>query len=151
MVGRRPNCRQFPSAVPFFQDPPVRPGYLGAMRPQPLIAVADVEKSSEWYQHVLAASSGHGGAEYEQLLVGKTLVLQLHRLDVGHHHGAIGDPGQVLGNGVALWFETSDFDAVAARTRHTEIVTGVHVNPNSGHRELWLRDPDGYLIVFAES
>jgi hypothetical protein len=34
-----------------------------------MIAVADVEKASQWYQHVLGAASGHGGAEYEQLLV----------------------------------------------------------------------------------
>ncbi len=26
----------------------------------------------------------------------------------------------------------------------------VHVNPNAGHREIWLRDPDGYLVVLAE-
>jgi hypothetical protein len=26
----------------------------------------------------------------------------------------------------------------------------VHVNPNAGHREMWLRDPDGYLVVLAE-
>ena len=27
-----------------------------------MIAVADVEKTSLWYQHVLGAASGHGGA-----------------------------------------------------------------------------------------
>jgi AcrR family transcriptional regulator len=26
----------------------------------------------------------------------------------------------------------------------------VHVNPNAKHREIWLRDLDGYLVVFAE-
>jgi hypothetical protein len=40
-----------------------------SVRPLPMIAVADVEKASQWYQHVLGAASGHGGAEYEQLLV----------------------------------------------------------------------------------
>jgi hypothetical protein len=29
-------------------------------------------------------------------------------------------------------------------------VTDVHVNPNAGHRELWLRDRHGYLVVLAE-
>jgi len=26
----------------------------------------------------------------------------------------------------------------------------VHVNPQAGHREVWIRDPDGYLVVIAE-
>jgi len=72
-----------------------------SMRPQPMIAVADVEAASRWYQHVLGAASGHGGAEYEQLLVDGQLIMQLHRFEIGHHHGTIGDPGQPTGNGVA--------------------------------------------------
>lgn len=123
------------------------------MRPQPLISVADVERASRWYQQVLGASSGHGGDEYERLLVDGTLVLQLHRLDVEHHHGTIGDPELPTGNGVALWFETDAFDATVERLRaaEAEIVTDVHVNPNARHREIWVHDLDGYLVVFAES
>lgn len=37
-----------------------------------------------------------------------------------------------------------------ARESGAEIVTDVHVNPNSRQREIWMRDPDGYLIVLAE-
>ncbi|MCA1697309.1 MAG: VOC family protein [Actinobacteria bacterium] len=123
------------------------------MRPQPMIAVADVEKTSLWYQHVLGAASGHGGAEYEQLLVNGMMILQLHRLDVGHHHGAIGDPEQPLGNGVAVWFEVDDFDAAVRRIHDVaaEVVADVHLNPNADHREIWLRDLDGYLVVLAEA
>jgi Glyoxalase/Bleomycin resistance protein/Dioxygenase superfamily len=57
-----------------------------------------------------------------------------------------------LGNGLALWFTTEAFDAAVDRIRHSgaEIVTDVHVNPNSGCREIWLHDPDGYLVVLAE-
>ncbi|MGH2712615.1 MAG: hypothetical protein ACRDM7_01780 [Thermoleophilaceae bacterium] len=75
-----------------------------SVRPQPMIVVADVEKSSLWYQGVLGATSGHGGPEYEQVLVDGNLIMQLHQLDVAHHHGTIGDPGQPTGNGVAIWF-----------------------------------------------
>jgi catechol 2,3-dioxygenase-like lactoylglutathione lyase family enzyme len=123
-----------------------------SVRPQPMIAVADVEAASRWYQQVLGASSGHGGAEYEQLLVDGQLIMQLHRLEIGHHHGTIGDPGQPVGNGVALWSETADFDAVVRRIQavRAHIVTDVHVNPNAGHREIWIRDPDGYLVILAE-
>jgi catechol 2,3-dioxygenase-like lactoylglutathione lyase family enzyme len=123
-----------------------------SMRPQPMIAVADVEKSSRWYQQVLGASSGHGGAEYEQLIVDGQLIMQLHRIEVGHHHGAIAEPGQALGNGAILWFEAADFDTAVGRIRASgaELVSDVHLNPNAGHREIWIRDRDGYLVVLAE-
>ena len=35
--------------------------------------------------------------------------------------------------------------------RAAEIVTDVHLNPNAGHREIWIRDVDGYLVVLAEA
>jgi catechol 2,3-dioxygenase-like lactoylglutathione lyase family enzyme len=125
---------------------------LPPIRPQPLIAVADVAAASGWYQRILGASSGHGGDEYERLMVDGTLVLQLHSADVHHHHGAFRDPGHPPGNGVALWFEVDDFDGLVARTREAaaHIEVDVHVNPNANHREIWLRDLDGYLVVFAE-
>ena len=63
------------------------------MRPQPLIAVSDVEASSRWYQQLLGCRSAHGGAEYERLVSDAALILQLHRWDIEHHHGPIGDPG----------------------------------------------------------
>lgn len=121
------------------------------MRPQPLIAVRDVEKSSAWYCAVLGAESGHGGPEYERIVADGVLILQLHELIVEHHHGAFGDPEQVLGNGVALWFETDDLGAAADRARGVQAViqTDIHHNPNADHDELWLRDPDGYLVVLA--
>ena len=61
------------------------------MRPQPLIAVTDVEASSRWYQRLLGCRSAHGGAEYERLVSNDALILQLHSFEVEHHHGPIGD------------------------------------------------------------
>jgi catechol 2,3-dioxygenase-like lactoylglutathione lyase family enzyme len=127
------------------------------MRPQPLISVTDVVSSSRWYQELLGGESGHGGDEYDRLLHGETLVLQLHGFDVEHHHGRIGDPlSRPYGNGVALWFEIDDFaDAVRrAAGLSAEVERPPHRNPPDGpggpaHRELWLRDPDGYLVVLA--
>ncbi len=86
------------------------------MRPQPLIAVTDVEASSRWYQRLLGCKSAHGGAEYERLVANGELILQLHRFEVEHHHGPIGDPNdKPYGNGVLLWFETDDIDAAVGR------------------------------------
>src|ERR1700678_2991393 len=125
---------------------------IPSVRPQPMIAVADVPASSRWYQQVLGATSGHGGREDEAVLVDGQLIMQLHEHETGHHHGTIGDRAQPTGNGVALWFEMAGFDAAVQRVREAgaTIVTDVHLNPNAGHREIWLRDPDGYLVVFAE-
>jgi len=116
-----------------------------------MIAVSDVEKSSTWYCAVLGAASAHGGPEYERLVVDGTLILQLHKVDVGHHHGTIGDPSLPLGNGVAVWFEVDALEEGAARARAfgATVQTDVHHNPNANHDELWLRDPDGYLVVLA--
>jgi catechol 2,3-dioxygenase-like lactoylglutathione lyase family enzyme len=130
---------------------------FATVRPQPLISVTDVVQSSHFYQELLACESGHGGEEYERLVRDGTLVLQLHAFDVEHHHGTIGDPAvRPYGNGVALWFEIEDFDAAVGRAQalQAEIVLAAHRNPPDGpggpaHRELWLRDPDGYLVVLA--
>ncbi len=127
------------------------------MRAQPLISVTDVPRSSRWYREVLGCDSGHGGDEYERLLHGGTLVLQLHRFEVEDHHGSIGDvASRPYGNGVALWFETDDFDGAVRRAGAlgVDVVRPPHRNPPEGpggpaHRELWLRDPDGYLVVVA--
>ena len=128
------------------------------MRPQPLIAVPDVEASSRWYQRLLDCHSAHGGAEYEHLVWNGELILQLHHWDVEHHHGPIGDPDvKPYGNGVLLWFETDDFDAAIARATDmgAKVVKPPHRNPPPGeaggpqHRECWLRDIDGYTVVLA--
>jgi catechol 2,3-dioxygenase-like lactoylglutathione lyase family enzyme len=127
------------------------------MRPQPLIAVTDVEASSRWYQRLLDCQSDHGGPQYERLVHGSRLVLQLHNFEVEHDHGRIGNPDdRPYGNGVLLWFEIDDFDAALARVQelNPEIVLPKHRNPPDGkggpnHWEIWLRDPDGYTVVLA--
>lgn len=129
-----------------------------SVHPQPLIAVRDVEASSRWYQRLLDCQSAHGGEEYERLVSDGELIIQLHSWDVEHHYGAIGDPGaKPYGNGVLLWFETDDFDAAVTRAMElqAEIILAPHRNPPDGqsggssHREIWLRDPDGYSVVLA--
>ncbi|KAA6458245.1 VOC family protein [Acidobacteria bacterium AB60] len=128
------------------------------MRPQPLIAVTDVEASSRWYQRLLGCRSNHGGSHYEQLVSKGQLILQLHNFDVEHHHGKIGDRhSKPYGNGVLLWFEVEDFDDVVRRATEmgVEMVLPKHRNPQPpedggpNHWECWMKDPDGYVVVVA--
>ena len=131
---------------------------VGQVRPQPLISSTDVEASSRWYQRLLGCTSDHGGPDYERLTIDGRLILQLHHFEVEHDHGRIGDiDDRPYGNGVLLWFETDDFDAAVARATEmrAEVVMPPHRNPPEGepggpaHREIWLRDPDGYQVVLA--
>ena len=121
------------------------------MQPQPLIAVRDVERSSRWYQKLLGCTSGHGGQQYEQLLLDGRLLMQLHSWG-DHDHANLGHPDAAAhGYGVLLWFETAQFDEAVARARELNavIVEEPHVNRNARHREIWVRDPDGYVVVLA--
>ena len=127
------------------------------MRPQPLIAVTDVEASSRWYQRLLGLRSDHGGPHYERLRFNNQLILQLHSFEAEHHHGPIANrDDKPYGNGLLLWFEVDDFDAAVRRVEDigAEVTQPPHRNPPEGpggpaHREIWLRDPDGYGVVLA--
>ena len=131
---------------------------VGAAQSQTMIAVRDVEASSRWYQQLLGLRSDHGGPAYERLVAGSVLVLQLHHRGVEHHHGLFVTQDIEVGNGVLLWFgEVADFDHVVARATqlNAPIVRAPHRNPpegegnGPGHREIWIKDPDGYTVVVA--
>jgi hypothetical protein len=120
--------------------------------------VGDVEATSRWYQRLLNCRSDHGDSEYERLISPRgDLILQLHRWEVEHHHGRIGDPNaKPYGNGVLLWFEVEDIDSAILRAAElkAEVVMPRHRNPPDGdggpnHWEIWLRDPNGYTVVLA--
>ena len=121
------------------------------MNPQPLIAVRDVKASSLWYQAVLGFKSGHGGPEYEQLVFDGRMMMQLHHWDA-HEHPHFGNSGsKPRGNGVVLWFQTDSFDEALRRIQahKAHILEEAQVNSSANHREIWLRDPDGYVVVVA--
>lgn len=120
------------------------------MKPQPLITVHDVPLSRKWYQNVLGFHSGHGGEDYERLMCGNHMVLQLHKWDT-HEHPHLGNPSIPNGNGAVLWFQSDQFDDIVANAEayRATILAGPHINTNANHREIWLNDPDGYTVVIA--
>jgi hypothetical protein len=121
------------------------------MQLAPLICVHSIPASSAWYQQLLGCTSGHGGDEYERLVAGSRLILQLHSWTVEHGHGPLGDPElRPYGNGVLLWFELNDFEAAVLRAANLKVTTlkERHLSEN-GNWELWLRDLDGYTVVLT--
>ena len=125
-----------------------------SVQPQPLIAVRDVRASSRWYAELLGADAlpEHKHRDlYDRIMVAGQLVLQLHAWDEEDHPNLVNREAAPTGHGVLLWFEVNDFDAAVERARRlkAEIVVEPHINPAPQHREIWLRDADGYVVVIA--
>jgi hypothetical protein len=121
---------------------------------QPLIAVRNVRTSSRWYAELLAASAlpEHSHRDtYDRIMRSGQLLLQLHAWDEENHPNLVRPDAAPVGHGVVLWFQIDDFDAALARVRGlgAEVIEGPYVNPAPEHREIWLRDLDGYVVVVA--
>jgi len=121
---------------------------------QTLIAVRDVRASSRWYSALLGADSlpDHSHRDfYDRIFSSGRLVLQLHAWDLEDHPNLINADAAPLAHGVVLWFQLGDFDAAVERARglKAEVIEEPHVNPAPQHKEMWLRDPDGYVVVIC--
>ena len=118
-----------------------------------IIGVRDVPHSFNWYQSLFgqpATSPSH--SHFGQILDSDgTVLLCLHQWGA-HEHPSLTSPDQgTPGNGLLLFFRIDDFDLAQKRARalvaqHEE---EPHVNPNTGTRELSLRDPDGYYVTLS--
>jgi catechol 2,3-dioxygenase-like lactoylglutathione lyase family enzyme len=130
------------------------PAQKSTIEAQPLIAVRNVRASSRWYGELLGADSmpEHPHRDvYDRISHSGRLLLQLHAWDAEDHPNLVNADAAPPGHGVLLWFQVDDFDSVVERVRGlgAEIIEEPHVNPAPRHREVWLRDPDGYLVVVA--
>jgi catechol 2,3-dioxygenase-like lactoylglutathione lyase family enzyme len=121
---------------------------------QPLIAVRNVRASGRWYAELLGADSlpEHPHRDvYDRVECAGQLLLQLHAWDEEARPNLVDADAAPPGHGVVLWFQVDDFDSAVERARGlgAEIVLEPHVNPAPQHREIWLRDSDGYVVVVA--
>jgi hypothetical protein len=121
---------------------------------QPLIAVRDVRASSRWYSVLLGADGlpEHSHRDvYDRISCGGRLLLQLHAWDEEEHPNLVNADAAPPGHGVLLWFQMEDFDSAVERARRlgAEIIEEPHVNLAPRHREIWLRDSDGYVVVIC--
>jgi catechol 2,3-dioxygenase-like lactoylglutathione lyase family enzyme len=126
------------------------------VKSQPILAVCDVRASARWYAQILGSDEPTGSPPsdhdhlYRRIYVDGQLVLQLHAWDEENHSNLV-DPNRApVGHGVLVWFEVEDYVAAVARARAlgAEVIEET-VNPRPRHHELWLRDPDGYVVVLA--
>ena len=130
-------------------------------RPWPIIAVADVSRSSAWYKTLLGAQENHpGSAEFNQILdADGTILLCPHRWGPSgprgdHEWPSLNDPGVgLVGNGLLLWFVVDDCDAAWQRAQ--TLGATVHEPPNqdngTGMRAFVVRDPDGYYVAINQA
>ncbi len=129
-------------------------------RPWPIIAVADVVRSSNWYATLLDARQNHPGATvFNQILDGDgTVLLCLHHWGPSgprgdHDWPSLASPGNRVGNGVLLWFVVSDFDATWARaqTSGAAIDESPNTDNGTGLRAFVVHDLDGYYVAINEA
>ncbi len=130
------------------------PAQTSTVEAQPLIAVRNVRASSRWYAELLGADTlpDHPHRDiYDRIWRSGRLLLQLHAWDAEDHPNLINADAAPPGHGIVLWFQVGDFDLAveSARRLEAEILEEPHFNPAPEHREIWLRDSDGYVVVLA--
>jgi catechol 2,3-dioxygenase-like lactoylglutathione lyase family enzyme len=129
-------------------------------RTWPLIAVADVPKSSAWYAKLLNAQTNHPGATvFDQVLdEDGTVLLCLHywappARQGDHYWAPFSRRKGGEGNGLLLWFVVDDFDAAWERAQ--AIGAAIEESPNDDNgtrlRAFVVRDPDGYYVAVNEA
>ena len=122
------------------------------MKLDPIIAVSDVPKASNWYQSVFDCKSIHGGEEFDVLVNEREEVLIcLHKWD-HHDHPTMKNPEISPGNGLILYLRTEKLEQIRRNLKdlHYALEEDIHLNPNSGKREFSFRDPDGYYLIVSE-
>ena len=124
---------------------------VSGTRIEPIIAVRDVEKSSQWYQKLLNCKSSHGGSVFEILTnEDDVVILCLHKWGK-HEHPTMIRPTEAPGNGLILYFRSDDIQTIweNAEKLGATIVDKIHLNQNSGRKEFHLRDLDGYYLIVS--
>jgi catechol 2,3-dioxygenase-like lactoylglutathione lyase family enzyme len=125
------------------------------MRTETMIGVADVEKSSAWYQRLLGCRGTHGGPWFERLENSDgDVVLLLCRWGGEAHPSLRARPDGPPGSGVEIYLRAESDEALRAiRERAGEMgaqVLGELAYSELAHQdEFMIRDPDGYVLTLC--
>jgi catechol 2,3-dioxygenase-like lactoylglutathione lyase family enzyme len=122
-------------------------------RTWPIIGVANVAGSFNWYQSLLGLPGAAPAHDYFGQILDPdgTVLLCLHEWGA-HEHPSLTSPDDATpGNGLLLFFRVDNFDVALPRARAlvARLEEEPHVNPNTGTKEFSLRDPDGYYVTIG--
>jgi catechol 2,3-dioxygenase-like lactoylglutathione lyase family enzyme len=121
-------------------------------RLDPIIAVKDIEASSNWYRKIFGFRNNHGGDHFSVLVSDdEEIILCLHKWNE-HNHPTMTDPGITPGNGLLLYFRTESMSNIYQNALEAGCVIeqDIHLNKNSLRKEFSFRDPDGYYLTVTE-
>ena len=118
-----------------------------------IIGVADVARSSDWYQSLFGHEKSSPAHDYFGQIVDSdgTVLICLHKWG-SHDHPTLRSRDEAEpGNGLLLFFRVDDFDRALARARELvdKLEEEPQLNPATGTREFALRDPDGYYVMLS--
>ena len=118
-----------------------------------IIGVADVPRSSNWYQSLLGqAQTAPAHHFFGQICdADGTVLLCLHEWGAHEHPSLMSPDPKKPGNGLILFFRVDDFDAALSRARAlaATLEEEPHLNPATGTMEFALRDPDWYYVMIS--
>jgi hypothetical protein len=118
----------------------------------PIIAVKNVEISSNWYQSVFNWKSLHGGGHFDILAnENGEIMLCLHPWEQDGHPTMM-NPAVTPGNGLILYFRTENMRLIRQNVEKLgyTIEEDIHKNLNSSKLEFSLKDPDGYYLTITD-
>lgn len=118
----------------------------------PIIAVEDVNVSTEWFQSVFNSKRTHGGNDFAVLKdENEEILICLHKWGA-HEHPTMMNPNITPGNGLILYYKTNNLEIIRQNIEkmHYPVEEEIHLNPNSGKKEFSLRDIDGYFWTITE-
>lgn len=122
------------------------------IKSDPIIAVKDVEASSQWYQSVFDCKSKHGGNTFDVLVdLQNEVFVCLHKWGQDEHPTML-HSDLAIGNGLILYFRTNRLMEILKNIENINhpLSEEMHVNPNTGKEQFALRDPDGYYLIVSE-
>ena len=122
------------------------------IRLDPIIAVKNIQASSNWYEKIFELRKNHGGDDFSVLVSeDNEIILCLHQWKE-HNHPTMTNPGISPGNGLLLYFRTENMNSVYQNALKAEclIEEDIHLNSNSSRKEFSFRDPDGYFLTVTE-
>lgn len=121
-------------------------------RLDPIIAVKDLEASSNWYQQIFGFRNNHESGHFAVLLSDDgEIMLCLHPWEA-HGHPTMMNRDITPGNGLILYFRTDNMNTIRQNAERLgyPVEEDIHLNPNSLRKEFSLRDRDGYYLTITE-